>query len=148
MRKYWLSFISILLFAYQPLAKAADLLEVYRQALTSDPIYQQAIAQRFSTQEGVPINLAALLPNIVGQITPSVSRQGFSGSYFQTDANTGAPLSPRNNTQRAYQMTLTATQTVFDFAKFSNMAGALSASKGADATLNAALQNLRTSGGR
>ncbi len=41
---------------------AADLVEVYRQALGSDPTYQQAISQRMFTKEGVPISLASLLP--------------------------------------------------------------------------------------
>ncbi|TAK72752.1 MAG: type I secretion protein TolC, partial [Gammaproteobacteria bacterium] len=48
------------------------------------------------------------------------------------------------NTVRTYTLALTATQTVFDFAKFSNVAGAMATSKSADATLNAALQSLMT----
>lgn len=36
-------------------ASAANLLEIYRDALQSDPLYQQALAQQLSTSEGVPI---------------------------------------------------------------------------------------------
>lgn len=120
---------------------AANLLEVYQQAQTSDPTYQEAISQRLSDKQGVPISIANLLPNLQATVNPSVTRSGFSGSLYNTDVD-GTPLSPRNNTTRAYTLALTATQTVFDFAKFSQVAGSLDISKGADATLNAALQDL------
>ncbi len=132
---------TILLSSWSLTAQAADLLEVYQQALMSDPLYQQAIAQRLSTKQGVPINIAELLPNASVLATPGINRAAFSGSNYDTDIN-GVPLSPRNNTQRAYALTLSITQTVFDFGKFSALAGALATSKGADATLNAALQDL------
>ncbi|RDI41495.1 TolC family outer membrane protein [Aquicella lusitana] len=134
----------IALSSWQITASAADLIEVYQQALLSDPTYQQAVAQRLSTKEGVPISVSSLLPNLSVQAVPSVTRSGFAGSNFSVDANTGAPLSPRNNTARAYTLTLTVTQTVFDFSKFAGVAGAVATSKSADATLNASLQNLMT----
>lgn len=140
MTKKIILFIAISLFS--SFVHAADLLEVYQQALISDPIYQQAIAQRFSTRQGVPITLSSLLPNISAQFNPSVTRTRVSGANLQIDPGTGLPLSPKNNTQRAYTLTLSATQTVFDFSRFAGVAGALSTAKGADATLNAALQNL------
>lgn len=119
-------------------ANAADLIEVFNQALTSDPIYQQAIAQRLVTKQGVPISLANLLPSLSVSWDPSVTRSGFSG----VDVATGS--SPRNNTLRSYSLTLTLTQTVFNYSQYMNLAGALATSSGADATLNAALQNLMT----
>ncbi len=136
-------FIFVFLFISSLTAHAADLLEVYQQAQSSDPIFQQAIAQRFATKEGVPISLSAILPNIVFTATPSVTRSGFAGTYFSTTSSvTGGSISPRNNTQRAYTVALTATQTVFNFAQFSAVAAQIATSKSADATLNAALQNL------
>lgn len=120
---------------------AADLVEVYQQAQISDAIYQQAISQRLSDKQGVPISVANLLPNLSFSANPSITRSGFSGSLYATDVD-GTPLSPRNSTTRAYTLALVATQTVFDFAKFSQVAGSLDISKGADATLNAALQEL------
>lgn len=117
-------------------ALAADLVEVYRQALISDPIYQQAVSQRLATKEGVYISLSSLLPNISLSYDPSVTRSGFSG----VDVGTGS--SPRNNTLRQYSLTLTLSQTVFNFAQYANLAGALATSRGADAILNSALQNL------
>ncbi|TAK72184.1 MAG: hypothetical protein EPO11_10425, partial [Gammaproteobacteria bacterium] len=101
------------LFSLQTTASyAADLLEVYQQALISDPTYQQAIAQRLSTKEGVPISIASILPNVAITANPAITRSAFSGSDLQTDVN-GNPLSPRNNTVRTYTLALTATQTVF-----------------------------------
>lgn len=129
----------IILFCCQLTAKAANLLQVYQQALCSDPIYQQAISQRLSTKEGVPINLAALLPSIVITADPSVTRSGYSGANLR-----GIGFTPRNNTQRYYELALTATQTVFNYSQFFTLRAAMATSKGADATLNAALQSLMT----
>lgn len=125
-------------------AHAADLIEVYQQAQMSDPKFQQAIATRLSTKEGVPIAAAALLPNIQMTANPTVSRYGYTGSNFQAvipsiPTNT---ILPRNLTTRSYTLALNATQTVFNFQQFSAIAQQVALSKGADATLNAALQDL------
>ncbi len=124
-------------------AYATDLVEAYQDALRSDPVFQQAIAQRFATKEGVPISIAAVLPNIYGKITPILTRTGFSGTNLQPVVNnSGVTIFPRNTTTRNYVMSLNIRQTIFDFAKFSQIANAVAMSKYADATLNAALQNL------
>jgi outer membrane protein len=117
-------------------ANATNLLTIYHQALLNDTIYQQAISQRLSTKEEVPISLAALLPNLSANTNPTVTRSGFSGT------NLNDHFSPRNTTIRSYGLTLTLTQTVFNAAQFAAVAGSLSVSKGADAIINAALQNL------
>lgn len=136
---YKRTLILLCLFCYQITANAANLLEVYQQALYSDPIYQQAISQRLATKEGVPISLSALLPTLAMTANPSVTRSHFSG------ANTGGiGLVPRNNTVRYYELALTATQTVFNYSQFVTVARQIATSKAADATLNAALQNLMT----
>jgi outer membrane protein len=119
-------------------AHAADLVEVYQQALSSDPTYQQAISQELSTKEGVPISLASLLPNVAASFNPSVTRTAYSGvnvAFFNT---------PRNNTAKNYDLVLSLNQTVFNYAQFANLSSAFSNSKGAEATLNAALQSLMT----
>lgn len=136
-------FLFIILFCWQITAQAADLLEVYQQALCSDPIFQQAVAQRLSTKEGFPISLSAILPNINLVAYPSETRTGYAGTFFSATVP-GLPnaFSPRNTTTAAYTLTLTATQTIFNFAQFSAAAAQYALSKGADATLNAALQNL------
>jgi len=122
-------------------ANASDLLEVYQQALVSDPVFQQAIAQRLSTKTGVPISLAAILPSLSLSANPTVSRIGYSGSSYLVNVGIG-DIFPRNVTQRTYSLNLTLTQTVFNAAEFATIAQQVSLSKGADATLNASLQNL------
>jgi outer membrane protein len=122
----------IAFFGINPLATAADLLQVYQQALFSDPIYQQALEQRLFDQEGVPINRAPLFPQALFNGGPSVTK--FSQS---------PPGTPSNNvTSRGYSFTLTLTQTVFDYAQFKALSSAHAVSKQADATLNAAMQDL------
>lgn len=129
----------IILFCYQLTANAADLIAVYQQALTSDPIYQQAISQRLATKTGVPISLSALLPTINLTANPSLTRSAYSG------ANTGGiSVTARNNTARFYELALTASQTVFNYSQYLALASSISTSKAADATLNAALQSLMT----
>ncbi len=125
-------------------AHAADLLEVYQQAQTCDAVFHQQMAERLSTKEGVPISVAALLPNITLQVSPSVTRYWYAG----TDYTTIIPLlgtqtiEPRNVTTRAYTLNLNLNQTIFDFAKFSTVASQVALSHEADATLNLQLQNL------
>ena len=134
MRKILLLFGACLSLTLFTNANAADLLEVYRDALCSDPTYQQAVAQRLSNREAVPISLSNLLPGLNAVAVPSISRSTSSGSG--TDGGTA--------TSRGYTFTLTLTQTIFNFADFANLAGAHATAKQADATLNYAAQNLMT----
>lgn len=132
-----------LLLGWQSIAYPAHLIEVYQQAQISDPIFQQAIANQLATKEGVPISVAALLPNIAVSANPTVGRYGFAGTNFQSVVNDSGPtLNPRNVTQRNYTLTLSLTQTIFNFSQFSTVAQQWALSKSADATLNAALQDL------
>lgn len=50
---------------------AANLMEVYQQALVSDPVYQQSVSQALATDENVYISLSNLLPNVGGTVSPS-----------------------------------------------------------------------------
>src|SRR5262245_1865305 len=70
-------------FCWQLDANAADLLEVYQQALCSDPIFQQAIAQSFVTRDNVPISISYILPNISVLTDPKITRYGFAGTKFR-----------------------------------------------------------------
>lgn len=132
MRKILL-FFSVFLASLSQAYAAATLMDVYKQALISDPIFQQAIAQQLSDKEGVPISMSALLPSLGFSATPVVSHSNSSGT------SSGIAGS---NTQRGYSYTLTLNQTIFDFGKFAQVAGARSLSKQADATLSAAYQDL------
>lgn len=121
-------------------ANAANLMDAYHAAEMSDPTFQQAIDQRLVTKEGVPISMAQLLPALALTVEPSITRTGVSGSAYGS-VGTGV-LAPRNNTQKGNTIALTLTQTVFNFSEFAGVASSLALSKGADATLNAAMQSL------
>ena len=111
---------------------ATDLMQVYQQALLSDPTYQQAIAQRLVTKENVPISLSALLPSLGGTVIPTLGRTSASGSA----------AIPGVSSQKGYDFTLLLTQTIFNFGQVANLIGAKELSKQADATLSAATQDL------
>ena len=132
LKKYLLFFSLLITVSQSTLVHAADLLEVYKKALANDQIFQQAISQRLATKEGVPISLASLLPTISGTLSPSITK---------TDTS-GLTIYQGSNTVRGYQMQLTVSQTVFNFSQFYNLSQQYSFSKKADATLNAALQDL------
>lgn len=138
-KKLLILVVSLFTLISQP-SYATDLVEVFQQALVSDPTYQQAIAQRFITKSNVPISYAAILPQISFSAVPSATRSRFSGTFLTRFANT--TIAPRNTTMLAYNMTLNASQAVFDFTKFAQIRAAIANAKGADATLNAALQDL------
>lgn len=112
---------------------AANLVEVYQEALVSDPIYQQSIAQNLAIGEGVYISLGNLLPWVTGSYQPYLLRQHTSGpgAVFLGDTTT-----------RGYNVVLTATQTIFNFAQISNFAQARSIAKQASSSLNFAAQDL------
>ncbi len=114
-------------------ARAANLMEVYQQALFSDQQYQQAVAQRLSNKQGVPISLSQLLPALSGVLNPSITKTNVSGISTNIAGS---------NDVRGYTLDLTLTQTVFNYAQFANLCQNYSLSKQADATLNAALQSL------
>ncbi len=128
-----LAFTLIALLSLSINAQAScNLLYIYEQALTSDPIYQQALAQRLSDKQIVPLNVAPLLPQASIYGGPSLNKQQFSG--------VASPF--LSKTSRGYLITLALKQTVFDFSKFSAVSGARAISKEADATLNVAIQSL------
>jgi len=126
--------ILLLLFLLAPQSYAATLADVYQQALISDPLYQQAISSRLSTQEGLPISFAGLLPTLTAQVNPYLNKQSISGASATFEAG--------SITTRGYVVGLNVNQTVFDFGKVANLLGARALSKQADAALSAATQDL------
>ena len=113
---------------------STDLIAVFRQALFSDPTYQQAIAQTLATQENVPISRSVLLPSMIVTAQPSLTKT------HNTGVNTAFSAAADNI--RMLNMQLAVTQTVFNYAQFSALCGACAGAKQAAATLNAAVQNL------
>lgn len=124
--------MAMMLIVHQTAEAAANLIAVYNQALISDPTYQQAIAQRLSTNEGVPISRSALFPAASITGLPTLTRTTASGSAQSYNAGS----------TRGYTVTLNVSQTIFNFAEWTALVGAKETAKQADATLNASLQNL------
>jgi outer membrane protein len=126
-------FCALMLLAVFQKVPAADLLQVYTQAVDSDPLYHQTVAQTLATSENININLANLLPSLGATAQPYMMRSLASGPATR--------YSPSDR-RRGYNVNVTLTQTVFDFAQFTSFSAALSQAKQASATLNAAAQDL------
>jgi len=132
-----------MLLSWQIDANAANLVEVYQQALHNDAIFQQAIAESLVTRDNVPISISYILPNISLSANPAVTRYSFSGTEYRTGSIAGIEFfDPRNLTQRTYTLDLTLTQPVFNYGLYANIQVQLANARSACAALNAALQNL------
>ncbi|WP_286262798.1 outer membrane channel protein TolC [Thalassotalea atypica] len=82
-------FVGIACVATSTYAKAEDLLQMYQQALSNDPVVLKASAQYLSSQEVIEQARSALLPQIsaFGSITESSSEVYDSGSVFDRDVS-------------------------------------------------------------
>lgn len=131
MKKFGFSLVCLL--AFSALAQAADLMEVYNQALRSDPKFQSAYAAYLSVKEGVPIARAVLLPSV-----------NATGSLQTVRATSGHPAKDDATTNsyenRTYGLSLT--QPIFNFANWSKLKQASATAKQAQAQYDAAAQDL------
>jgi outer membrane protein len=109
---------------------AVDLITVYQQALSSDPVFKQALATYQSDMEKVPQAVAVLLPNL------SLSGEG----GLEKDMRSGTAGS--NSSQRTLGFGLSLTQTVFNFAEWKALSSASYTVKASQATYSAAAQDL------
>lgn len=114
-------------------ANAENLVDVYQQALANDPVFQQAVAECLSDKENVAINFSALLPAISVTSVSSIYKSANSGSGSNGIGS---------YSQRGLQVNATVTQTVVNFEQFTNYISAKIGAQLADASLNAALQDL------
>lgn len=117
-------------------AYADDLLQVYQQALSNDPIIQAAQATRDANEEGLDQSVAALLPNI-------------GATANSTSVHTSTPFSAPGTSTRGsttsfnqHDYTLTLTQPIFNFQDWMQVRASNDSAKQAQATYNAALQDL------
>lgn len=118
-------------------AYATDLFTVYQQALRCDPVLAQAEATRNSVQEGVPQSRAALLPTLSSSAKATDFRN--SEQESSSDAN-GLELSTIHGNQHFFALSLS--QPLFNFQNWMLLRAAKNTAKQADATYNAALQDL------
>ena len=96
--------IAVLSLLAAPWAQGADLLQIYQQALQSDPQLREAEANRLAAREAKPIALADLLPQL--NATGSVGHDEASGrqAVIVTQATT-VPYKTNSDTTQ-YQIQL------------------------------------------
>ena len=126
-------FLTLLIIAGSPLARADDLLSVFQLAEQSDPQYQAAIATHSAALEVVPQSLAALLPDL--SLSGDVSWNRFHDRRPQS----GEPENS-HSTNEVYSARLR--QSVYHRDRFIRLAQADSRVAQADAELVAAQQEL------
>jgi len=128
----------VLYISVSPIAYTADLVEVYRMALSSDPQFQQVAANKRAVLEERPQALANLLPqvNLSAEISGTSSERTGSNSFsFDNDGNQ-LRLTETNSDGRAYNLNLS--QPIFHGDRYFRLKQADNSIKQADAELSAA----------
>lgn len=124
-------------------AHAENLMDAYRQARQSDPILQQAEAQRRAISENVNQAWAVLLPQINAQGSFSDSH-GTSTSNQPVNSGNGFQVfaTRSSSSTRNFDKSATLDQTIFDFGKFASVGAARAQRASGDANYEAAEQDL------
>ena len=128
-----LIFLLLSLGVNAPSFAATTLIDIYREALNSDPIFKQAYSTYMSNKEATPQAAASLLPSLT--TTGSLSR-----TSNQNDPT--AFIDGYDTTYNSDTYTLLATQPLFNYQAWMNVQKAQNAVKQAEATFNAAAQDL------
>ena len=127
-------------------AGAADLLSVYRDALTSDPTIRQADALRKATQQAKPEAWGALLPQITGQGTYTRGSTGISQPQVVTDPVTKEFIGLGQFSQDAHPKnrvwSINLTQNLFSWSNWATLRQADSQVAQAEADFRTAQQAL------
>lgn len=110
-------------------ASATDLLQTYELARNSDPTLASAESTRLYDKEGQVQARAALLPQLDGSASLSRTRSEYDGVSGRTVSK-----------NRDYS--INGSQTLFNWAQFSNLRAQRDLSKAADFTLNSANSDL------
>lgn len=118
--------VALTLAASAPAVQADDLLQIYQQALTSDPLVLQAQAQRNALFEKIEQNRAPLLPTISANV-------GYDKAWND----------PRDDSS-GLTGNLKLNQVIYDHSAWVGLSLAEKAASQADSTYASALQNLIT----
>ena len=113
------------------ISQADDLMQVYGQAVHNDPTFKQAQSTWWSAKQALPIAVSAYLPQV--DVTDVLERQ-YSKSRPASVSSDGYV------SQNV--LTLTATQAIFDFSVWTNIAEQSAKVKSATATYLASIQKL------
>jgi outer membrane protein len=118
-----------------PCLFAADLLDIYHQALDNDPIFKAAYSTFMAATESIPQARSSLLPRLT--IGASASRNVFS-------VNSGAGIASIDGQQTydANNWSVNASQSIFNYQAWKQVSQAKASVKAAHATFNARSQDL------
>lgn len=130
--RFWLHWIGCLICFFAPFARAEDLMQVYEQALTNDPVFAQARSTWQSAKMNLPIAEASYLPQ--------VATTGSATHKYNHETPTLS--STLNGYTWEYGYTLTLTQPIFNAATWASIKKASANVKAATATYLAAQQSL------
>lgn len=128
------------LFGFNCSIYAADLIDVYREALHKDPTYLAAYSTMLSNQEALPQSRSNLLPHIKGKantfanyldIFSTQNINNFSLAFMQGDFH-----------PKTHEYSLNITQSVFNFSYWMQYKKSSYVFKQAAATFSAATQDL------
>lgn len=112
-------------------AYATDLMDIYKQALENDTVFKNAYDTYMSSTEAVPQARAALYPQV------SINSQIGRNLQNIRPVNLGGNIDYNSN-----QWQVTASQAVFNYKAWAQIAQAKASVKAAQATFNDAAQNL------
>lgn len=127
--------IIYLVFAPFTATFAADLIDIYKAALKSDPTYQAAVSTRLSQREAIPQSVAALLPNISAQANVSNNYQNIT-----QPPTAGQPNGISNLQSQGYNISIR--QPLININAWLAVKQANNSGKQADLSLAAAAQDL------
>ena len=127
----------ILTTCFTTLLQAADLIDVYQQALETDPTFKAAYSTFMSNTEAIPQARAALLPQLTVNIQTGRAALG-------VDAGLGVGTFVINGIQtyNSTLWTISAKQAIFNYQSWSQVQQAKASVKAALATYNNAAQDL------
>lgn len=120
--------------------QAADLSAVFEDAYANDPTFKAAQAQFQAIRQTIPLNISNFLPHIVFSSSATRNRQHSEFGNAVEAAASGFSQKPfyDNNTN----ITLSATQSIFNYANWASLSTARAQVKEAAANLSAAAQDL------
>ena len=125
------------------LASANDLMKVYELALSNDPVFLAAQHARDANAALRPIALAPLLPQLVGSYRPSKDHFEFTPPDAEScQANGAPPGCTFKSDTRPYTISLTLTQSIFDWAAIETYRQAGDTAALAEVSFHAAQQGL------
>src|SRR6202521_3334446 len=138
------STLALLLLAFSGTAPAKDLVGVFEDAVHNDPVIRQADANRLAAREARPQAWAAVLPQLNGTASATGDHNAGEQPFFGTGPN-GAPLvtsAPAVVDTTSKKWALNLQQNLFSWANWMALKGAASEVAQAEATYQAAEQQL------